>query len=64
MSGYGGAFDIYHWLVWPSILSQPAYTKDPPPKGYTGHDGIDPSYADLCTWAHEHPGGNLALRLS
>ena len=61
--GYGSTFDIYHRLGWPSVLPVPAYAKEPPPTGYTGHAGIDPSYADMCTWAQEHPGGNLALRL-
>ena len=41
----------------------PPKAKLPPPKGYTGHDGLTPSYADVHTWAQEWPGDNLALRL-
>ena len=39
----------------------------PPPQGCTGYDGMDPSYADLQTWADDPADnlgdGDLALRL-
>lgn len=62
-TGYGAAFDVYYKLGWPGVLALRAFTKYPPPEGHTGHNGVDPSYADICTWAQERPGGNLALRL-
>ena len=62
--GYAAAKDIYWQAGWRGILLLAPDTKHPPPKGCTGHDGTDPSYPDMCTWAEETPGGNLALRLS
>ncbi|MDW5610012.1 bifunctional DNA primase/polymerase [Mycolicibacterium sp. D5.8-2] len=63
--GYGAAFDIYHRLGWPSVLPLKRATKWPPPTGYTGYDGIDPSYADMQAWADsdEYRDGNLVLRM-
>jgi hypothetical protein len=62
-TGYGAAFDLYHRLGWPTVLPLPRGKKKWPPKGYTGEDGIDPSYADMQTWADNgHSDGNLALR--
>jgi Bifunctional DNA primase/polymerase, N-terminal len=64
MTGYRDGFPVYHKLGWSGVLLLGAYTKDPPPTAYTGHDGIDPSYADMWPSGEQHPGGNLALRLS
>ena len=60
-TGYARAFDIYHRLGWQSMLPLAASTKFPPPTGYTGHDGIDPSYADMTTWgdSDKYRDGNL-----
>jgi hypothetical protein len=65
LTGYGAAFDIYHRVGWPSVLPLRRGKKKWPPKGYTGHDGATPSYADMLTWAEDakHRDGNLALRL-
>ena len=64
MAGYGDTYDVYRALNWTGILYLRADTKDPPPDGFTGYDGRDPSYADMYTWGQDHPGGNLALRLA
>jgi hypothetical protein len=62
-TGYGAAFDLYHRLGWPAVLPLPRGKKKTPPEGYTGRDGIDPSYADMQTWADNgYADGNLALR--
>jgi P4 family phage/plasmid primase-like protien len=61
--GYATAKDIYWDAGWPGILMLAPDTKYPPPTGFTGHDGVDPSYPDMCSWAEQTPGGNLALRL-
>jgi hypothetical protein len=64
-AGYGSAFDIYHRLGWPAVLPLPRGKKKTPPEGYTGHDGADPSYADMQDWADNgYSDGNLALRAS
>jgi hypothetical protein len=63
MTGYAEAKDLYWQPGWRGILQLNPGTKYPPPQGFTGHDGADPSYPDICTWADEHPDGNLALRL-
>jgi hypothetical protein len=60
--GYAAAFDIYRGGCW-SPIKLGAGTKFPPPSGFTGHDGADPSYADMMAWAEEEPNGNLAIRL-
>jgi hypothetical protein len=62
--GYGDAFDIYYRLGWAGVLPLDPGTKYPPPQGFTGRDGIDPSYADMYSWAERRAGDNLALRLS
>jgi hypothetical protein len=60
---YAVAYDIYRDAGW-SPIKLAACTKYPPPTGFTGHDGADPSYADMTSWAEEEPDGNLAIRLA
>src|SRR6185312_14629365 len=63
---YAAAFDMYHDRGWVPIKLK-ARTKGGRgcvPTGFTGHDGADPSYADMMTWAQEEPDGNLANRLT
>jgi hypothetical protein len=61
--GYGAAFDTYHRLGWPAVLPLPRGKKKTPPEGYSGEAGLDPSYADMQTWADNgYADGNLALR--
>src|ERR1700754_433179 len=60
-AGYAAAFPIYRDLGWWPIKLK-AGTKSPP-SGFTGHDGRDPSGADMYAWAEEEPGGNTAIRL-
>jgi hypothetical protein len=59
---YAAAYTIYHDRGWSPIKLQ-ARTKFPPPSGFTGHSGADPSYPDMMAWAEEEPHGNLAIRL-
>ena len=61
--GYAAAADAYRQLGWPGVLPLPAGRKWPPPTGYTGDGGKDPSGADIEEWKHAHPDGNLCLRL-
>ncbi len=53
------------WLAagWPSILPVPHGRKSPPPAGYTGADGLDPTHAQMTAWMAEQPRANAALRL-
>jgi hypothetical protein len=60
--GYAAAYPLYRDRGWAPIKLG-AGTKWPPPTGFTGHDGADPSGADMHTWAQEEPGGNIAIRL-
>ncbi len=62
-SGYAAVFQFYVDLGWPGVIKLKAGTKDPVPAGFTGNNGVDPSYADMHAWAEEEPGGNVALRL-
>lgn len=61
--GYSKSAQTYWEKGWRGLLPLPAGRKYPPPKGYTGFDGPDPSFADITAWAEDFPDGNLALRL-
>jgi hypothetical protein len=60
---YAAAYPVYRDRGWAPIKLR-AGTKFPPPAGFTGHDGVDPSGADMHAWAEEEPDGNTAIRLS
>ena len=61
--GYAGIAQTYWDKGWRGLLPLPAGKKYPPPKGYTGYTGPDPSFADITAWAEDFPDGNVALRL-
>lgn len=60
---YGTAAPLYWQLGWRGPLPLPPAKKWPPPDGFTGHDGVDPSYADVTSWTEDRPAHNVALRL-
>ena len=60
---YAGVYQLYADLGW-SPIKLAAGTKFPPPTGFTGDKGVEPSYADMHAWAEEEPNGNIALRLA
>lgn len=59
---YADAYDAYWRGGWRGILPLPHGAKTPPPEGYTGYDGAEPSYADCAAWADDGP-HNICLRL-
>jgi len=59
---YAAAYPLYRDRGWNPIKLR-AGIKFPPPAGFTGRDGADPSGADMHAWAEEEPDGNLAIRL-
>ncbi|MCV7090210.1 bifunctional DNA primase/polymerase [Mycobacterium interjectum] len=59
---YATAYDLYRDRGWVPIKLR-AGIKFPPPTGYTGRDGVDPSFADMHAWATDEPHGNIAIRL-
>lgn len=61
--GYGAAAETYWEKGWRGVLPLNRAAKWPPPKGFTGYDGADPSYADVLQWAELYKDGNLCLRL-
>ena len=61
-SPYADAFDAYWRAGWRGILPLPHGQKTPPPEGYTGYGGLEPSYPDCAAWA-ENGIHNIALRL-
>lgn len=65
MSGpYAEAAWAYRAAGWAGVLPLPAMEKWPPPSGYTGWAGIDPSGADVQAWIEgPQAAGNVALRL-
>jgi hypothetical protein len=62
VTGYASAFDTYHSRGWP-VLPIPKGKKRPPPEGFTGHNGITPSYPDMLAWSEDQPDGNVCIRL-
>lgn len=49
---------------WVGVVPLPAGAKGPPPGGFTGWAGVDPSAADIMAWADGPEGaGNIGLRL-
>lgn len=59
---YADAWQHYWDAGWRGVLPLPYRAKTWPPDGFTGHGGVDPSYADCMTWADSGP-RNLALRV-
>ena len=60
---YATAFDTYYSAGWRGILPLPPRRKKSPPNGYTGNEGVFPSYADLLDWSEGRPDANVALRM-
>lgn len=66
MSTYQHAHPLYRRLGWPSALPLAPRTKGPPPAGFTGWDGIDPSFPDCLEFeqlAAYRGTGQVALRM-
>lgn len=61
--GYAAAAEQYWNHGWRGILPLRRGFKKTPPRNFTGAAGIEPSYADILSWAEEYPNGNLCLRL-
>jgi len=61
---YATGADAYWRAGWRGIVPLPYKAKKNPPSGFTGQNGVDPSYADLDAWATGPEGaGNIALRM-
>ena len=61
---YGQAWDAYRRAGWPGVLPLPPGRKGPPPSGFTGWAGVDPSRADIQTWLDEgRSAGNIGVHL-
>jgi len=56
---------MYRDAGWTGVLPLPAGAKSPPPRGYTGWAGVDPSGADVQAWVEGETTavGNIGLRL-
>jgi hypothetical protein len=61
--GYAAAAETYWEKGWRGVLPLKRGSKWPPPRGFTGYDGAEPSYADILQWAELYPDGNVCLRL-
>jgi hypothetical protein len=64
-TGYADHFETYLKHGWRGVLPLRWGTKWPPPTGYTGRDGIDPTIDQATDWAQQpaYCGGGMALRL-
>lgn len=61
---YAEAAWLYRQAGWAGVLPLPPRAKWPPPGGYTGWAGVEPSGADVQAWVDGPEGaGNIALRL-
>lgn len=58
---------LYREAGWVGVVPLPAGQKGPPPTGYTGWAGVEPSGADVQAWidgSGRHSGaGNIGLRI-
>lgn len=55
---------LYTEAGWQAVLPLPPRAKSPPPKGFTGYDGVWPTKAQIDQWvAEKPPDSNLMLRL-
>lgn len=61
--GYSKTAQTYWEKGWIGVLPLAARKKYPPPKGTTGYDGLDPSFADVTAWTEDFPDGNVCLRM-
>jgi len=61
--GYGAAAPLYLAAGWVGVLPLPYGRKTPPPDGFTGRHGVDPTLVEVRAWVRRFPGGNVALRL-
>ncbi|SOD72742.1 P4 family phage/plasmid primase-like protien [Jatrophihabitans sp. GAS493] len=52
----------YHQAGWP-IVPVPPETKTPPPRGFTGADGVDAEPEQLVRWATSHATSSVAIRM-
>lgn len=60
---YGAVVAAYRRAGWLGVLPLPPGRKWPPPTGYTGEAGADPSGGDVATWAQHKAHHNVALRM-
>ncbi len=60
---YATGAALYFDAGWRGVLPVPAGRKGPPPTGFTGRCGADPSWADIQTWIDDTPGANIALHM-
>lgn len=61
--GYADAAQAYWQKGWLGVLPLKRGSKWPPPTGFTGYDGADPSFPDILQWSELYPDGNICLRL-
>lgn len=60
---YAQAAGDYWNAGWRGVIPLPPGKKTWPPTGYTGWDGIFPSFPDVMAWAEDRGDGNVALHL-
>jgi len=61
---YREAAKMYYAAGWRGILPLPPNSKKLTLKSFTGHEGVEPSYADIQAWMDgAEGGGNIALRV-
>jgi hypothetical protein len=62
-SPYSDAAALYWAAGWRGLLPLPPGAKKPVPTGWTGREGLWPSWADVYAWSEDRHGANLGLRL-
>ena len=63
LTGYAHGAPIYWNAGWRGVIPVHPANKGGVPKGFTGHDGAEPSYPDILQWSEVYPDHNLSLRL-
>ncbi|MGH9001511.1 MAG: bifunctional DNA primase/polymerase [Acidimicrobiia bacterium] len=60
---YASVARRYRDAGWAGVLPLPAGKKWPPPTGYTGAEGADPTDQEIHTWIDRQPDGNVGIRV-
>lgn len=60
---YADVAEVYRSAGWAAVLPMPPGSKWPPPDGFTGRAGVDPTDEQIAEWMASRRGANVAIRM-